>query len=125
MLNPGIQQTAMNQHINFLFYYFPSKIFFGKKIFNSVLGTFFLKLPMTRRLRVLQSRIVGSLYKTYVWLVIALRVRKLEVMSTNTSIGQYFSTCFQLKVDASVNFIRKKQFFDSGIFSLNTYPFST
>ena len=52
--------------IEYLF--FPSKRSFERKILSSVSGVLFLFLilPMTRRLRVLQSRFVGVLVNTYV-----------------------------------------------------------
>ena len=48
-------------------YYFPSKKFFGSELFNTIVGvsSLFLKLPMTRRLRI--CRVVQAVHKTKVW----------------------------------------------------------
>ena len=68
--------------------YFPSKKFFDRKIFNLLVGVFFLILLMTRRLCVLPSKIVEVLYNTFVLDVTV--VRKLEAVGANHAVGHFY-----------------------------------
>ena len=107
------------------FCYFPSKKFFERKIFNSLVFFLFLKLSMTRRLRV--CRVVGGLHNTC---RIPPRLGSPQVPSSNPAIDRISLRLFRYSstrsdfLTAKVGFLDKNfGFFGILAFSKN-YPFS-
>ena len=107
-----------------IIFYFPSKKFFHRKTFNSVVEVSFLFviLPMTRRLCVYRS--VGALYNTYVWDITA--DRKPQFARSNPAVGHFLNVFSETPQRILVFKYRKKNkvFSTTFVFFINGLYFS-
>ena len=93
--------------------------FIRNKILNSVVGVllFFLKLPVTRKVKV--CRVVGVLYKTFVGCHVDIALSTIFLTSSRYSlIRSYFLTA-KIRVFST----KKSKFSVSGLFFSKTTPF--